>query len=118
MRWKWIQWNVDIYTFIRTWPTFLREIYRRNLPVTVKRQKFFFLPLTVKNADHKKSFKEFQISLLQDTTRPHNLHISENSSKFYYWKAKTTPKTQQLILIYTEVNIYLNSWTKFPLINR
>ena len=117
MRWKWIQWNVDIYTFIRTWPTFfsgdLQEKFNRQASKVL-----FFLPLTVKNADHKKSFKEFQISLLQDTTRPHNLHISENSSKFYYWKAKTTPKTQQLILIYTEVNIYLNSWTKFPLINR
>ena len=99
MRWKWIQWNVDIYTFICTWQTFfsgdLQEKFNRQASKVV-----------------------FFISLLQDTTRPHNLHISENSSKFYYWKAKTTPRTQQLILIYTEVNIYLNSWTKFPLINR
>ena len=116
MRWKWIQWNVDIYTFY----PHMANLFSGDLQEKFNCQasKFFFLPLTVKNADHKKSFKEFQISLLQDTTRQHNWHISENSSKFYYWKAKTTPKTQQLILINTEVNIYLNSWTKFPLINR
>ena len=34
--------------------------------------------------------------------------------------ANTIPKTEQLIIIYTEVNIYLNlkSWAKFPLKNR
>lgn len=33
------------------------------------------------------------------------------------WKAKSTSKTQRLTLIYTEVNIYSKSWTKFLLLN-
>lgn len=33
------------------------------------------------------------------------------------WKAKVTSKTQQLILIFTEVSIYFISWTKFSLNN-
>ena len=33
------------------------------------------------------------------------------------WKAKATSKTQQLILIYAEVDIYFISWTKFLLNN-
>ena len=37
---------------------------------------------------------------------------------FYMWKAKTTSDTQNLLLIDTEVNIYLKSWTKFSLNNR
>ena len=41
--------------------------------------------------------------------------MSEKISKFYKWKAKKTSKTQ-LILVYTEVNIYVNFWTKFPLL--
>ena len=44
----------------------------------------------------------------------------------YIWKyleilngnAKTTSKTQKFILIYTEINIFFNSWTKFLLNNR
>ena len=46
----------------------------------------------------------FQVFL--DITIPYNLLISENISKIYKWKAKTTFKTQQLILIRTKVNIY------------
>ena len=44
--------------------------------------------------------------------------ISVGSSKFYYVKGQDNHQTQQLILIYTKVNNYLNSWTKFPLNNR
>ena len=33
------------------------------------------------------------------------------------WKSKATSKTQQVIVNYTEVNIYFNSWTKFSLNN-
>ena len=39
---------------------------------------------------------------------------SENISKFYKWKAKTTFTTQQLISTYTEIYIYLNFPTKKP----
>ena len=46
------------------------------------------------------------------------LFSPENASKFYTWKAKTASKTQQLILIYTQLNIYFNLWTKFSLTNR
>ena len=44
--------------------------------------------------------------------------ISENISKFCKWKARATSKTHQLILIHTEVNIYVNLWTNFPHNNR
>ena len=48
-----------------------------------------------------------------DITRPYNLLIFEIISKFYKWKTKSTSnKTQQLTPILTEVNIFLNSWTK------
>ena len=77
------------------------------------------------------SSKVFQILLFQligtdfwlsplswDIIRPYNLLISENVSKFYMWKAKTTSETQQLLLIYTGVNISFNYWTKFLPHNR
>ena len=35
---------------------------------------------------------------------------------FYKWNAKTAQKTKQLVSIYTEVDIYLNSWGHFHLI--
>jgi len=61
-------------------------------------------------------------TLTLDITRPYNSLISENISKCYTCERKRQPskisKTQQLISIYTEVNIYLNSWTKFPLNKR
>ena len=59
----------------------------------------------------------FLKTLSLDITRPYNLLISGSISKFSKRKVKTTSKTQQLILIYTEVHFYLNSWTKFPLNN-
>ena len=44
-------------------------------------------------------------SLFLDSTIPENLLISQNIWKFCKWKAKTTSKTYQLIIIYTEVDI-------------
>ena len=35
---------------------------------------------------------------------------------FNNWNAKTAQKAKQLASIYTEVNIYLNSWVHFHLI--
>ena len=59
----------------------------------------------------------FSKTLSLDITRPYNLLISESISKFPKRKAKTTSRTLQLILTYTEVHFYLNSWTKFLLNN-
>ena len=53
-------------------------------------------------------------------TRPYNLlYTSENISfKIYEWKAMmTTSERKQLPLNGMKVNIFLNSWTKFPLNN-
>ena len=47
-----------------------------------------------------------------------NLLISENILKFCEWKAKTTFKTHQLLVIHTEADIYFNFWTQFPINNR
>ena len=44
----------------------------------------------------------FSKKLSLDITRPYNLLISESISKFPKRKAKTTSKTQQLTLIYTQ----------------
>ena len=55
-------------------------------------------------------------SLSLDITRRYNVLKSENVATFHKWKAKTTFKAQQLMLINTEINIFLNSWTKFPLV--
>ena len=52
---------------------------------------------------------------LQDLT---GLFSPENASIFYTWKAKAASKTQQLISIHTQLNIYFNLWTKFSLTNR
>ena len=65
-----------------------------------------------------KKLPGFSKTLFLDITIPNNLLISKNISKFYKWKAKTTFKTQQWILTHTEVDIYVNVWTKFPLNNR
>ena len=59
-----------------------------------------------------------QKTFFLDNTVPYNLLVSENILKFYKLKAKTTSKTHQLILIHTEVDIYVNFWTQFPLNNR
>ena len=53
-----------------------------------------------------------------DNTIPYNLLVSENILKFYKWKAKKNSKTHQLKLIHTEVDIYVNFWTQFPINNR
>ena len=58
-----------------------------------------------------KKLPVFSKTLFLDNTIPNKLLISENISKFYKWKAKTTLKTQQWILTHTEVNIYVNVWT-------
>ena len=63
----------------------------------------------------------FSKTLSLDIASPYNLLISENISRFYIWKAKAASKTWQLALmlsIYTEVNVYFNTWTKFLLNNR
>ena len=69
---------------------------------------------TVKTSSHVRK----RLSL--DITRLYNpdLVISENILKFHMWKAKTTSNTQNLLLINTEVNIYLKSWSKFSFNNR
>ena len=46
-------------------------------------------------------------TLSLDITIPYNLLISENIAKFNKWKAETTFKTPQLILIHREGNIYV-----------
>ena len=51
---------------------------------------------------------------LQDLRTGLHLKIFRNSIRKYKCKAKANSKTQHLILIYAEDNIYLNSWTKFP----
>ena len=56
------------------------------------------------------SFQKNSLSL--DITRRYNVLKSENVAKFHKWRAKTTSKAQQLMLI----NIFLNSWTEFPLV--
>ena len=50
-------------------------------------------------------FSCFRIASL---TRPYNLLVSKNISKFYKWKAKTISKTQQLIII-SEVEVTVKS---------
>ena len=59
----------------------------------------------------------FSKTLSLDITKACNLLISQNISKFHRWKAKAASKTQQLILIKTEINAHLNSWIKFLLNN-
>ena len=44
-------------------------------------------------------------TLFLDITRPYNLLICENISKFEKWKAKTASKTKQLTLIKRQVQI-------------
>ena len=61
---------------------------------------------------------KFPRTLYLDITTNYNSLISESILKFQKWKAKSTSKTQQLTLIYTEVNIYSKTWTKFLLNNR
>ena len=46
-------------------------------------------------------------TLSRHYTMPYNLLISENIAKFNKWKAETTFKTPQLILIHREGNIYV-----------
>ena len=67
----------------------------------------------------------FSKTLFLDITIPYNLFISENISTFYKWKAKTTSQNKSANIdsyrsrgVLTEVNIYVNVWTKFPLDNR
>ena len=61
----------------------------------------------------------FSKTLFLDITRLYSLLISENTSNFYQWKAKKTSKTQQIISINTEVNIYtLTFKLNFDLNNR
>ena len=77
-----------------------------NRQITVK--KFQGIPNLTISADihghlapeeSEKPVPMFSKTLSLDITRPYNLLISENISKFHKWKAKTASKTQQLILI-------------------
>ena len=54
----------------------------------------------------------FSKTLSLDIERAYNLLMYETNPKFYKREAKTTFKTQQIILIYTEVRIYLDSPSK------
>ena len=54
----------------------------------------------------------FSKTLSLDIERAYNLLMSETNPKFSKREAKTTFKTQQIILIYTEVRIYLDSPSK------
>ena len=54
----------------------------------------------------------FAKTLSLDIERAYNVLISETNSKFSKGEAKTTFKTQQIILIYPEVRIYLDSPSK------
>ena len=56
-------------------------------------------------------------TLSLDIKRAYNVLISETNSKFSKRQAKTTFKTQQTILIYTEEKIYLDSPSKTPKFN-
>ena len=60
----------------------------------------------------------FSKTLSLDIERAYNVLISETNSKFSKREAKTTFKTQQIILIYTEVRIYLDSPSKVLKFNR
>ena len=51
----------------------------------------------------------FSKTLSLDITKACNLLISQNISKFHRKKAKTASKTQQLVLINTEIYISINS---------
>ena len=56
----------------------------------------------------------FSKNLSLDISRPYIYRKFE----ILYVKGQGNLQTQQLILIYAKVNNYLNSWTKFPLLNR
>ena len=63
----------------------------------------------------------FSKTLSLDIERAYNVLISETNPKFskrQKREAKTTFKTQQTILIYTEVRIYLDSPSKVLKFNR
>ena len=51
-----------------------------------------------------------------DIAITYNLLISKNVSEFLEVKRQDSQKTKRLVSIYTEVNIYLNSWAHFHLI--
>ena len=67
--------------------------------------------LTGTTSSHQCSQQSKTLSL--DITKPYNLLLSENTSKFYIWKTKVYLQNTTVHISHTELNSYFKSWTKF-----